>query len=424
METIELFQRLTVALAIGLLIGLERGWQAREDTEGERAAGFRTHAVAALLGGVWGAISNQTGVGGAVALGLAFVVFAAAISLFRYREAVHDETFGATSAVAAMLAFALGALTVVGDMQAAAAAGVAVTGLLALKTPLHGWIRRVTWPELRSGLVLLAMTVILLPLLPQRTIDPWQAINPFEIWLLTVMIAAISFLGYIAVKAGGETSGVAITGIAGGFASSTAVTLTMARLAREHREQKTLFAAGALFAGATMFVRVLAIVAVINLDMLSALAAPFAAAAAVLALSALVWMRRAMVESPGGDRFEPRNPLDLGVVARFGLLLTAISVLARLATRAAGGAGAVALAALSGLADVDAITLSMARLDRAALTFDEAAAAIGVALVVNTIAKAALTWWVGGTGIGWRVSFASAMAIAAATATALATPRF
>lgn len=412
METIELFQRLSMALAIGLLIGLERGWQAREDAEGERAAGFRTNALAALLGGVWGAISNQTGIGGAVALGLAFAVFGVAITQFRYRETTHDETFGATTVVAAMLAFALGAFAVVGDMQAAAATGVATAGLLALKTVLHGWLRRVTWPELRSGLALLAMTVMLLPLLPNRAIDPWQAVNPFEIWLMTVMIAVISFFGYIAIKAAGGMGGVAITGIAGGLASSTAVTATMARLAREHPEQQRLFVAGALFSSATMVFRVLAIVALVDIDLLSTLVAPFGAGAAALIVAALAFMRRAATAAPAEKRFEPRNPLDLGVVLKFGALLTAISVLARLATRAAGGAGAFGLAAVSGIADVDAITLSMARLDRAALSAQEAAVAIGVAVAMNTISKAVLTWWIGGTGPGWRISLASALAIA------------
>lgn len=417
METIELFRRLAVALAIGLLIGLERGWQAREDREGERAAGFRTHALAALLGGVWGAISNQTGIGGAVSLGLAFVVFGTAIALFRYREARRDETFGATSVVAAMLAFALGAFTVVGDMQAAAAAGVATVALLALKTELHGWVRRITWPELRSGLVLLAMTVIFLPLLPNRPVDPWRAVNPFEIWMLTVMIAVISFFGYVAIKAAGGAGGVAITGIAGGLASSTAVTATMARLAREHPEQQQLFTAGALLASATMALRVLGIVAAVNIEMFWSLAAPFVAAAIALVAAALLLLRRAIAGEASDQGFEPENPLDLRAVLSFGLLLTIISILAQLATRAAGSAGAYGLAALSGVADVDAITLSMARLDRAALSAQEAAVAIGIAVAVNTISKAALSWWIGGTGPGWRVSLASAAAIAVGVAT-------
>ena len=305
MDTVELFQRLSIALAIGLLIGLERGWQAREDREGERSAGLRTHALASLLGAVWGAISNQTGIGGAVTLGLAFVVFSAAITLFRYRETGHDGTFGATTVMAAMLAFALGALAVVGDMQAAIAAGVTATGLLALKASLHGWMRRLTWPELRSGLVLLAMTCIMLPWLPRRAIDPWAVFNPFEIWLLTVMIAAISFAGYMAVKAIGEKGGIAVTGIAGGFASSTAVTVTMARLAREHPDQQRLFVAGALFASATTMVKVLALVALVNAALLTRLAPSLGVAGVVLASAGAIFMWRAISET------ESEKSLDL-----------------------------------------------------------------------------------------------------------------
>ena len=160
MDTIELFQRFSIALAIGLLIGLERGWQAREDTEGERAAGVRTLALAALLGAVWAAIALSFGKEGATSLALAFAAFAVAIILFRYRETEHEQSFGATTVVAAMLAFALGAFAVLGDMAAAAAAGVAATGLLAVKALLHSWVARLTWPELRSVLVLLVMSCI------------------------------------------------------------------------------------------------------------------------------------------------------------------------------------------------------------------------------------------------------------------------
>lgn len=418
METTELFRRLTVALAIGLLIGLERGWQAREDQEGERAAGFRTHALAALLGAVWGAISNQTGIGGAVSLGLAFGAFAGAIVLFRYREIVHDETFGATTVVAAMLAFALGAFAVVGDVEAAAASGVVTAGLLALKSASHGWLRRLSWEELRSGLTLAAMTVILLPLLPDRAVDPWNTVNPHEIWLLTVLIAVINFLGYVAMKAAGGVGGVALTGIAGGLVSSTAATMTMARLSREQSEGAPLFAAGALFANATMALRVLAVVALIDIELLGVLAPPFAAGGAVMLAFALFFMRRA-VALPTDVGHASQNPLDLGAVLEFGALLTVVAILARLATRMAGGAGALAVAAISGVVDVDAITLSVARLDRATLTLDIAAASIGLAVAVNTLAKAALTWWIGGAGLGFRVAAASALALAGGLTVAL-----
>jgi uncharacterized membrane protein (DUF4010 family) len=419
MATTELFQRLTVALAIGLLIGLERGWQMREEAEGERAAGLRTHALAALLGGVWAAISlrlDTNGSGGGIALGLAFAVTGGTIILFRYRETQHEGTFGATTVVAALLAFALGALAVMGDMAAAAAAAVATAGLLALKGSLHGWVRRLTWPELRSMLLIAAMSVILLPVLPNRTIDPLGAINPFEIWLLTVMIAAISFAGYVAIKVTGARRGIALTGFAGGLASSTVVTLTLARMAKDEPEQEALTAGGALIAGATMMARVIGLVAVTKPVLLDRIALPLAAAAAVTTLGGLALVTRPSPARNGEETIALKNPLDLAAVLRFGALLTLIGVLAQVMTRLVGSAGVYALAAISALVDVDAITLSMTRISDGTLSSGVAAGAILLAVAVNTITKTVLGWTAGSPGFGRRLTIAAAAAIAAGLA--------
>jgi uncharacterized membrane protein (DUF4010 family) len=413
MDTSDLLQRLSVSLAIGLLIGIERGWQARDHPEGGRTAGLRTNALAGLLGGTWGALAATGGDNGLVALALAFTTLSATIAAFRYRETARDGTFGATTVVAAMLSFSLGAFAVLGDIQVAGAAGIAAAALLALKGLLHGWIMRLTWNELRSGLVLLAMTFILLPLLPNRTVDPWDAVNPFEFWLLTIMIAAISFAGYVAVRLAGERSGIVITGIAGGLASSTAVTLALARLARVHPDRTDLLAAGALFAGATMMMRVLVIAALASFGLLSRLAVPIVAAALVLAIIGAVLLRRQTESADGGEAIRHENPFELLTVLKFGLLLTLISVGARLATTFAGSAGAYLLAALSGIGDVDALTLSMARLAGRSIDFGTATVAVLIAVAVNTVAKAVLSWTSGGAAIGVRLSGAAAAALAA-----------
>ena len=414
MDTIELFQRLSVALAIGLLIGLERGWRSRDDPEGERAAGLRTHALAGLLGGVWGAIALRSqSSGGAVALGLAFTVFSAAIVLFRYRETMHDRTYGATTVVAAMLAFALGAFATLGDAQVAAAGSVAATALLALKGLLHTWVKRLTWEELRSGLVLMAMTFIMLPLLPNRTVDPWGAVNPHAIWLMTILIAVLSFAGYLAIKITGEDRGILITGIAGGLVSSTATTMTLARLVREHPARQSLLVAGMLLSGATMVARVLGIVGIINPAMLARLVLPLGAGGLVLAVGGLLLMRRPRGATEGQSCLDVRNPFDSATVLKFGALLTAISIATRLVTRMAGNAGAYALAAISGLMDVDAIALSMAQLVPGELATEVGANAIVVAVAANTLAKAGLSWIAGGAGPGWRMLLVSIFAITA-----------
>ncbi len=425
MGTVELIQRLSIALAIGLLIGLERGWRARDEAEGERAAGLRTHGLAALLGGVWAAIVQPYGGAGVVALAIAFVFVGALIGVYRFRENVHDNTFGATTVVAVSLAFALGAFAVIGDMQAAAAGAVATTVILALKSFLHGVVKRMTWDELRSGLALLTMSFILLPVLPNRAIDPWSAINPFELWLMTVLIGVISFAGYVAVKLVGYRRGVAVAGMAGGLASSTAATAAMSRLAREHPEQVGVSAAGAIFANAVMAPRVLAIVALIKPTLALRLAAPLVAAAVVFAAAGVILLRRSGDERPEESRsLALGNPLDLVSVLQFGALLAGVMILSRIATHFAGSAGALALAAISGVMDVDAIALTMARLGVAEIGASAAAAAVLLAFLSNTAAKTAMGWVIGGVGMGGRLAAASALAVLAAALAWRLTPLF
>lgn len=414
----ELIQRLAFALAIGLLIGLERGWRTRDEEEGERAAGVRTHGLAALLGGVWGAVSLQFEQhGGAVALGIAFALFSGVMAVFRYRETLHDKTYGATSIVAAMLAFALGAYAVVGDQTAAAAGAVATTTLLAAKGMLHEWLQKLTWAELRSGLVLLVMTFILLPLLPDRAIDRWGAVNPHELWLMTVLIAAISFAGYVAVKVVGDRRGLAIAGMAGGLASSTAATAAMSRLAAERPARVQALAAGALFSNAVMGLRLLVILSVVNVHLGLRLAAPLLAVAlAYLAFGAFFVWRGDETGETDGQPLAGENPLDLPSVLKFGALLAAVMALSKIATKFAGSSGAYALALVSGVADVDAISLTMARLGASEIGADAAAYAILLAIVSNTVAKSAMSWLIGGAPMGLRFSLASLTALGAAGA--------
>ncbi len=412
MDTLELFQRLAVALAIGFLIGLERGWKTRLEPDGDRAAGLRTNALGGLLGGVWAALGMSHGDGGLIALSLAFTVFSAAIVLFRYREAQQEKTNGATTVVAAMLAFALGALAVMGDMAVAGALGVATAALLAFKEVLHGWVGRISWLELRSGLLLGAMSFILLPLLPNRTIDPWDTINPFELWLLTVLIAAMSFAGYVAIKAVGDRAGIVVTGVAGGFVSSTAVTVTLAEMAREHPEKVAPLTAGALFASATMAARVLAVAGAVGTALIPKIVIPVGFGGAALLVLAIFFMRQNN-EGVEGGRLKLTNPFEIATVLKFGLLLTAITVTTKLLTRVGGGEGIYALAALSGIADVDAMTLSMSRLASDPGSVTLAANAVLIVVAVNTISKAVIGWITGGAEYGKRLLMAAAAAIAA-----------
>lgn len=416
MDTLDIFQRLAVALAIGTLIGVERGWSERTEGEGERTAGLRTHALLGLIGGVWGALVAGTGPGGLIALAIAFTVIAAAITIFRLREVTKEGTYGATTLVAGLLAVSLGAFAVLGSMPAAAAAGVVATALLALKGALHGWLQRLTWEELRATLLILAMSVILLPILPDRGLGPYAAFNPRQLWFMTIMLAAVAFVGYIAIKIAGERRGIALTGIAGGLVSSTAVTVTLSRLARENPVLSRACLSGMAFSSGTMVLRVLAIVALLNGTMLTLLWAPLLAASLTLWASGLFFIGREPAEKNGGASLKLSNPFELSTVFQFGALLAVITFVAKALAATVGAKAVLGLAAVSGIADVDAITLSMTELGHTAFGPTVAALAILVALAVNTVTKVIYAWIGGGRPIGIRFALISGLAVLAGLA--------
>ena len=268
MDTEDLLSRFAVAFGIGLLIGLERGWRERTAAPGSRTAGIRTFTISGLLGGTVGALALAVGgaasAGGGLMLGLAFLAFAAVFTIFSRDENRAEQTFSATTAIAGIVTFSLGAYALVGDMRVAAAAAVATTDVLAMRENLHSWLRKITWPELRSGLVLLAMTFIALPIVPNDSIGPFGGVNPREVWLIAIVLAAVSFLGYAAVRYFGASYGLLLASAAGGLVSSTAVTAANARRAAAGEGSPDLLAAGVAVATAISFLRVVVLAGVLK----------------------------------------------------------------------------------------------------------------------------------------------------------------
>lgn len=410
MPDLDLFSRIAVALAIGLMVGIERGWKARDVEAHSRAAGLRTFGLSGLMGGVCGMLSGPLG---APIVGVGFLAFSAALGAFAWLEAKAKRDLSATTLVAGMLTFLLGAMATVGNVTVAIATAVCMTVLLALRTQLHSWLATITWQEIRAALILVVMSFLLLPLLPNRPIDPWGAVNLYEVWLLAIMMALISFTGYIAVRTFGDQLGIVVTAAAGGLASSTATTLTFARLARKQPGAVNLLAGGILISGAAMTMRVGVIASALNPDLLVPLAAALGSATATLGMIAIVLMFGGSAEARGltKPRLVIENPLEVGTSIKLSAYIIVVMLAAQLVQRFWGATGLLAVAALSGIADVDAVTLSMARMDTA---IDLAAQAILLAVAVNTAAKASMAAWVGGVEIGWRIGMASAIAIAAA----------
>ncbi len=350
--------RLALALAIGLVVGVERGWRERKAEPGSRTAGVRTYALIGLLGGVFGALGTATS---------APLLIGAWLRRLRPRlrlvQACRGRSRTVTSASPARWrrcwCFGLGAFAVVGDMQLAAAAGIGTAAVLASREYLHGFLTRLTWLELRSALLLLGMTAIVLPLLPDRPLDPLGAINPREIWLFTIFVAGLSYAGYIAMRVLGPEKGILVTGVTGGLVSSTAIAVAFARRAADGEDAGRLVA-GAAAAGAVSLLRVMVLVGTIVPSLGLHLAPVAIIAAAVFCVPAFLALRHPAPDQAG--KTELGNPFDLMPVLGFAALLAAVMLLTAWATQQLGSAGLYPLAALSGLVDVDAVALSTARL--------------------------------------------------------------
>lgn len=405
----ELLGRLAVALAVGLLVGLERGWQTREETDHQRAAGLRTFALTGLLGGLSGAVTTLTA---PVVLGLLFLGFAIAFTAFQLLEAREERDLSATSTVAGLVTFAIGAYAVLGDLVVAVAAAVAMTVLLALRDPLHRWVAQLRWEEIRAVLILLAMSFLLLPIMPREPVDPWGAVDPAEIWLLAILIAGLSFVGYVAVRVLGDRLGIAVAALAGGLASSTATTLALSRLGRGRPGAEPVVAAGVLLSSAVMVGRVGVVVTLLAPDLLAVLAPALGAAALVMVIGALVLLRR----DGGAERLvlTISNPLELGTALKLALLIATVGVAAAVLKNLVGGAGVFAVAMVSGIADVDAATISVARMTGQGLGLSTAALAILSTVGVNTVSKVVMAGWIGGARVAMPIGIVSVLAALAA----------
>jgi uncharacterized membrane protein (DUF4010 family) len=401
-----LIPHLGLALAIGLLVGLERGWRERDTPDGGRTAGIRTYGISGLLGGVAAALGMSLNT--PAVLIAAFLAFTAVFAWYKARESLHDESFSVTGVIAALAVFALGALAVVGDQRAAAAGGAALAAVLASRELLHGLLRRISWIELRSALVLAVMTAIVLPLLPARAIDPWGGFNPQQIWLFTVLTAAISFLGYIAVRAFGTTRGVLVGGLAGAIVSSTAVTVALARTAAAGGSPWPLAGAAALAAGVSIL-RVAGIVAIVAPTLLGLSGAAMLAAIGGFAACGALLLTRGQVD---GDEAElPRNPFELGPLLVFAIFFAVVSTISA-ALSAGNSGGMIATSALSGLFDVDVAVLSALRLLGQSASPEAVGHAVLLALASNAVGRLSLAIVTG--PVGFWLPYAGATIAAAA----------
>lgn len=377
----------SVAFAIGLLIGIERE-RSKGEGPARGPAGVRTFLLIALAG----AIAQRLG-GVGIAIGGAFVALAA---LAAYRRSP-DSDPGLTTEVAMLVTFLLGALAMTA-VPLAASLGVVVAVVLASKSQLHRFVRNtLTEQEVHDALLLAAAAVVILPLLPDRSIDPWQALNPRKLWTLVVLVMAINAAGYIALRMLGPGRGLALAGFAGGFVSSTA---TIAAMGDRSRAAPTLLpqcVAAALFSNVATVIMLATVVGALSPPMLRTLAWPLVFAGVTALIAAAIARGRGRSGSADHAPVAPGRPFEPRHALYFAAIVSAILLLSAAVHDGLGDHGLNLAAGLSGFADLHAAAASVAQLAAAGVTATEGAVwPVCIALVTNSLSKLLMAWLRGG----------------------------
>lgn len=398
---------LAVALGVGLLVGVER--ERRKGAGPARAsAGIRTFALASLTGAV------AVLLGGGALLAVATIAVAGLAGLGYWRA--RDEDPGLTTEIALVLTTLLGGLALSRPGLAAGAA-VALAVLLAARSPLHHFVRAVLGEaELRDALIFASATLIVLPLLPDRAMGPYGALNPRSIWIVVVLVLAISGAGYIAVRLLGARFGLPVSGLASGFISGVATMGAMGARAREAPQARPGAVAGAVLSNLATIAQMAVVVGAVSLATLRALAPSLAcaglAAAAYGAAFTLRSIRRAAAQAE-----RPGRAFSLGTALGFAIILSVILVAAAALRSAYGEAGAVVAATVAGLVDTHSAAISIASLAAAGRMDAEAAVVpILAGLTANTASKAVFAYLGGGPRFAAQVAPGLALMIAAAWA--------
>lgn len=391
--TLDLAVTFATSAGIGLLVGIER------ERNSYAKAGLRTFALIAVLGTLCALLASRADSGWVLALGLAIVGAAIAGAYFADPRTTADDS-GTTTVIAALVVYGLGALNYYGEPMLAVALGVGMTALLYFKAELEGTAQKLTARDIRSMLQFAAVSLVVLPLLPNQAYGPYGVLNPFHIWLMVVLVSGVSLAGYVAWRLTLARKGLLLTGVLGGLVSSTATTLVYARHARQATHTPAASLVVIVLANATMLARVLLIVAIVAPRAAPTIAVPIVLALLLAAPAvALRWRSVGTEIGDGGDDY--RNPTNLLAALAFGALYAAILVVSAWLSDKVGAQGVYGLAVVSGLTDVDAITLSSLQLfNTGTLPAIAAATAISLAVGANLVLKSLLVYGAGGRTIG------------------------
>jgi uncharacterized membrane protein (DUF4010 family) len=391
---LEHLPKFAISLVIGLLIGTER------ELSPAAKAGVRTFTLVTLFGTLAGLLAESSQSGWIIAIG-ALLVGIMMIAAYQ-RDNLPGES-GSTTVVAILVSYCLGTMVWYGYSQIAAMLAIVTTILLYFKAELHGVTHGLTRKDLVSIFQFAVLSVIILPILPDINYGPFETLNPHQTWLMVVLVSGVSLAGYLALRIVGERYGAPLLGLLGGLVSSTATTVVYSRNGRAHPEITKIAVIVILLANLVVMVRLMLVTAVVSNDVLPHLA-PVLGTGLLLGLIGTFSVWRRWNTTTGTPLPEISNPTELRTALGFGALYAIVLLLAAWLSNIAGTSGLYMLALVSGLTDVDAITLSSLRLhELGSLSKPEAVTAISIALLSNIAFKLGIVFTIGGPALGWPV---------------------
>ncbi|NCN83979.1 MAG: MgtC/SapB family protein [Sphingomonadales bacterium] len=402
-----IYRDLAIALAAGLLIGVERGWTMRDVHKGARVAGIRTFGLIAGLGGLVALIAQNLSLIIAAIL-LAGVVIMLAIS---HAKTIHEpDGRSITNFVVSLLTLCLGLVAGIGYPAMAMAGAAIVTGLLSMRAELHGFMRKLGPTDINATIRFTLIALAVLPFLPNRDFGPYQAFNLQQLWFVVILVTGLSFAGYIANRIFGEDHGTVVTAVIGGAYSSTAVTAALAQRLRSEDSNIRTLSAGIALASAVMYVRVLLLTLILADFAFLPLAMILTPAALIAAIIGLMLLRRSGAATTD-ESVKTRNPIRLLPAFFFALTVAAMSLAARWAEAKFGSSGIAYLILIMGSLDVDAAIITLGGLPTDTITSNLA----GFVLAMTALANMAFKTGVAGFTAGWKNGRLAAAALGAST---------
>lgn len=403
---IELLTRIGLALALGLLVGIEREFS--QGREGEPLfAGNRTFALLALLGTISGYLAAK--ISPFILFG-ALLIVGALIVISYFLSVRNGGQLGTTTEVSALLTFLIGVIVAVGELFFASVTTIALVTLLALKPSFRTLTGKISYEDIYATLKFAIISIVILPFLPNRTLGPLEVFNPAETWLLVILVTGLSFAGYVLVKIVGPQRSIPLISLLGGLVSSTALTVSFAQRSKQNVELSRLLALGAVIASTMMFPRLLIEISAVNATLLPHLIFPLTSmmAAGLIAAGWLWHLERGRQQT---TEVQFTNPFSITPALKFALLFVVILFISKAALDNVGTRALYFTAVLAGLPDADAITLTIARLARESLDASTAARTIILAALSNTLMKGAMAFLLGARIFGRQMALALALVL-------------